>query len=82
MAWYIDSDNVKQNKKEEAKAKYERIMKPGENPDYPGIYRCQACGYEDLINRECGTLPPCSNCEKKTHKSNTWKLLVKAEDAN
>ncbi|EBZ2217874.1 hypothetical protein ELR99_25370, partial [Salmonella enterica subsp. enterica serovar Newport] len=59
--------------------KYDKIWKPGEKPIYPGIYRCQSCGYEDVINRECTKLPPCTNCEQKKHKDNTWKLLVRAE---
>ncbi|EES4599983.1 hypothetical protein FP864_004833, partial [Escherichia coli] len=67
MAWYIDSKNVKKNTNEKANTKYEKIWKPGEKPDCAGIYRCQACGYEDLINRQCNKLPPCSNCEKKSH---------------
>ncbi|MCZ5740738.1 hypothetical protein O5272_01080 [Escherichia coli] len=81
MAWYIDSKNVKKNTNEKANAKYEKIWKPREKPDHAGIYRCRACGYEDLINRQCNKLPPCSNCEKKAHKNNTWKLLVRAVDA-
>lgn len=81
MAWYIDSKNVKKNTSEEANAKYEKVRKPGEKPKFPGIYRCQSCGFEDLINRKCDKLPPCSNCEEKGHKDNTWKLLVKAQDA-
>jgi len=80
MAWYIDSTNVKKNTEPKANAKYQKIWKPGENPDYPGIYRCQACGYEDLINRQCTKLPPCTQCKEKGHSNNTWKLLVKAED--
>lgn len=81
MAWYIDSKNVKKNEAEAANARYEKIWKPGEKPSFAGIYRCQSCGYEDLINRQCTKLPPCSNCEKKGHKNNTWKLLVRAVDA-
>lgn len=80
MAWYIDSKNVKENKSEAASDKYKKIRKPGEKPSSAGIYRCQSCGYEDLINRQCTKLPPCTNCESKGHKNNTWKLLVKAED--
>lgn len=80
MAYYIDSNNVKKNTKETANEKYEHVWKPGQNPSYAGIYRCLECGYEDLINRQCTKLPPCTNCEEKGHKSNTWKLLVKAED--
>ena len=53
MAWYIDSKNVKENKVETANEKYKKIWKPGEKPSFAGIYRCQSCGYEDLINRQC-----------------------------
>lgn len=81
MAWYIDVKNVKENKAESAKPKYVKIWKPGQVPSYAGIYRCQGCGYEDVINRECTKIPPCSNCEDKGHKNNTWKLLVRAVDA-
>jgi len=81
MAWYTDSKHVRKNEVEKANAKYEKIWKPGEKPDWAGIYRCQACGYEDLINRQCNKLPPCSNCEEKAHNNNTWKLLVRAVDA-
>ncbi|MCV0986102.1 hypothetical protein [Escherichia coli] len=81
MAWYIDSKNVKKNEKEGANAKYNKIRKPGEKPSSPGIYRCQSCGFEDLINRKCDKLPPCSNCQENGHKNNTWRLLVRAEEA-
>lgn len=81
MAWYIDSESVKKNTNEQASGKYDIIRKPGEKPLYAGIYKCQSCGYEDLINRQCTKLPPCTNCEKNGHNDNTWKLIVKAEDA-
>ncbi|ATP91764.1 hypothetical protein VI35_18220 [Aeromonas caviae] len=80
MAWYIDSENVKKNTVEAAKSKYNKIWSIGDNPDHPGIYMCQFCGYEDVINRECYSLPPCSNCKTPGH-SNKWKLLVRAENA-
>ncbi|PDO82056.1 hypothetical protein BK796_23245 [Kosakonia pseudosacchari] len=81
MARYANSEQVKLLKSQIAKIRYTRVWKPGENPDAAGIYRCQGCGYEDVINRECTKLPPCSNCEKNNHSDNTWKLLVRAEDA-
>lgn len=61
--------------------RYSKIRNIGENPQSAGagIYQCQTCNYEDVVNRECTALPPCSNCKKKGHK-NTWKLLVRAED--
>jgi hypothetical protein len=74
MAWYGDRKNVKESIHKE---KFEKEWKPGETPAYAGIYKCQSCGYEDVINRECTKLPPCANCNKKPH---IWKLLVKAED--
>ncbi len=74
MAFYSDAKKVVKTDKPE---KYQKERKPGEKPSSPGIYKCQACGYEDVINRECNTLPPCANCEKKPH---TWKLLVTATD--
>lgn len=83
MATYVENSQVKMIKDpdSETKKRYDRTWKPGENPSCAGIYRCQSCGYEDVINRECTSLPPCSNCEEKNHKNNTWKLLVRAENA-
>jgi len=77
MARFIKAKSVK---KSDYPAKFEKIWNIGEKPEYPGIYECQACLYEDVINRECEKLPPCSNCKKKGH-SNTWQLLVTAQDA-
>lgn len=77
MACYIKSSSVKKSDKP---AKYEKVWNIGDKPDYPGIYECQNCLYEDVINRECEKLPPCSNCKKKG-SSNTWNLLVLAQDA-
>lgn len=74
MAWYRDSANVKRSGDQYAE-KYENVWTSGEEPSYPGIYKCQSCGFEDVINRECDTMPPCSNCD-----GSTWKLLVRAVD--
>lgn len=74
MAFY---DNEKAVQKTDKPAKYQVARKPGEKPSSPGIYKCQSCGYEDVINRECDTLPPCANCDRKPH---SWKLLVTATD--
>jgi hypothetical protein len=76
MAFYGDEDNVKQATGDGLK-KYDREWKPGRNPSYPGIYECQTCGYEDVINRECTSLPPCSNCDSEHMK---WKLVVRPAD--
>ena len=77
MAWYRDNESV-QRTSEDYAAKFEKIWKPGNKPDFPGIYKCQKCGFEDVINRECESLPPCSNCRPGPMQ---WKLLVRAEDA-
>lgn len=74
MAFYIDATKVRKSDKLD---KYNKERKPGQKPPNAGIYKCQACGYEDVINRECGHLPPCSKCDDKPH---TWKLLVTAAD--
>jgi hypothetical protein len=74
VAFYNDDTKVR---KTDQPGKYQVARKPGEKPSSPGIYKCQACGYEDVINRECGHLPPCAKCDKKPH---TWKLLVTATD--
>lgn len=74
MALYADKTKVNLSNQPD---KYGVERSPGETPPDPGIYKCQSCGYEDVINRECSTLPPCSECKKKT---TTWKLLVKAEN--
>lgn len=76
MAQYGDKDNVKEVT-QEYKEKYKNIWKPGQKPDFPGIYKCQICKFEDVINRECESLPPCSNCKDKPME---WKLLVRALD--
>lgn len=79
MAYYHDIKNVEQSPNPD-KGKYNKTRKIGENPYYPGIFKCQTCGFEDVMNRACEKLPPCSNCKKKGH-SNEWKLLVRANDA-
>lgn len=62
--------------------KYEKVWKIGEKPEYPGIYECQECGFEDVINRDCDKLPPCANCNDGKSKTNTWQLLVLAQSVN
>ena len=74
MAFYADKTNVTLSDKPN---QYGVTHKPGKKPPAPGIYKCQHCGYEDVINRECETLPPCSSCN---HSGVTWKLLVKVVD--
>lgn len=73
MAFYADKKNVQVSNRLQ---QYDEIRLPGEKPPSPGIYKCQGCGYEDVINRECGKLPPCSSC----NGDDGWKLLVKAVD--
>lgn len=77
MAVYNNSNTVK---KTQHPAKFDKIWKIGERPEYPGIYECKSCLYEDVINRECEKFPPCSKCTVKG-KANTWQLLVLAQNA-
>ncbi|WP_278941464.1 hypothetical protein [Pseudomonas helleri] len=77
MAFYENAKLVRETDKPE---QYQRVRKIGEEPGGPGIYRCQSCGFEDVMNRECTKLPPCSNCSKQKG-ANTWKFLVIATDA-
>lgn len=76
MAFYDDSSAVKQSDKPN---QYRKVRCIGEAPAGPGIYKCQTCGFEDVINRECIKLPPCSNCSD-TRGANKWRFLVKATD--
>ncbi|MGY4534634.1 ribosomal protein L37AE/L43A [Pseudomonas sp. TE3786] len=78
MAFYTDTKVVLVSNQP---AKYQTIRRIGEKPEGPGIYKCQSCGFEDVMNRECTKLPPCSNCSK-SKGANTWKLLVTAADAS
>lgn len=75
MAFYTDKKEVLVSDKP---AQYSTLRKPGEQPPAPGIYKCQNCGYEDVFNRKCDTIPPCAVCGPKT---TTWKMLVKAVDS-
>lgn len=74
MALYADKDNVSTSNQPE---KYGILRKPGEKPPNAGIYKCQTCGFEDVFNRACETIPPCAQCKNKTEH---WKLLVTATD--
>lgn len=74
MAFYLDAKHVKLTDKPR---QYEAHRKPGSKPPAPGIYQCQSCGFEDVINRECNELPPCARCLSGT---STWRLLVKAKN--
>lgn len=57
---------------------YTTLRSIGSTPPAPGIYECQECGFEDVINRDCDRLPPCSYCRSEGHD---WKLIARAVDA-
>jgi hypothetical protein len=76
MAFYSSTKAVRQTNNPE---QYDRLRRVGTKPVYPGIYECQSCGFEDVINRECEKLPPCSNCRDESRE---WKMIVKAVDAD
>jgi len=77
MAFYENAKLVKITGKP---LQYQKVRETGEVPPAPGIYRCETCGFEDVMNRECQKLPPCSSCSKEKG-ANTWRFLVKATDA-
>ena len=77
MAFYADTTSVK---KTTSPVQYGLVRNIGEKPGGPGIYKCQRCGFEDVINRECTKLPPCAHCSSSNKEANTWKFLVKATD--
>lgn len=78
MAFYANPNAVRKTGTETT-AQYEQLRKVGSKPPSPGIYECQNCGFEDVINRECTKLPPCSNCREESHD---WKMICKAVDAD
>lgn len=78
MAFYADNSVVKVTGRPENKH-WRAVFSIGDEPPVPGIYKCQSCGFEDVINRDCSNLPPCSNCKRPGH-ANKWKLIVRAED--
>lgn len=76
MAFYSSTNAVIKTDQHE---QYDRLRPIGSKPNDPGIYECQNCGFEDVINRECEKLPPCSNCRDKSHN---WKMIVKAVNSD
>ncbi len=69
MPLYSDGNKFKISKD----AAFSKTHKIGENPDLPGIFECQSCGKEIVMNRVADPLPPCSACKKPTA---TWKLVA------
>lgn len=76
MALYGNDNAVHRSNKPE---RYSVLHPVSTEPPAAGIYECQSCGFEDVINRDCDRLPPCSNCRTRGHN---WKLLVRALDSN
>lgn len=54
-------------------AAFSKTHKIGENPDLPGIFECQSCTKEIVMNRVADPLPPCSSCGEP---GITWKLVA------
>lgn len=77
MALYKDGNLVQ--KAGSGLAAFDKEWKPGETPDYAGIYRCSGCGDEIASNK--GIQLPSQN--HKQHSPNQgairWKLLVYAQ---
>lgn len=73
MAAFDSAQSKVRNIVKEQVQHFRSIQKTGSAPTRPGIYECQNCGFEDLINRDCDKLPPCSDCE-----GSEWLLIVYA----
>jgi len=73
MALYQDGSLVQKIDPHEAFAK---VWKPGQTPDYAGIYRCQGCGDEIASNK--GVQLPTQNHRQHNPGQGDirWKLLV------
>lgn len=73
MALYQDGSLVK---KCAPHASFDKVWKPGETPNFAGIYRCTGCGDEIASNK--GVQLPSQN--HRQHSPNQgairWKLLV------
>jgi hypothetical protein len=78
MAWFIDSERVKQSVKTENEH-WKATHRPGEDVPNSGIYFCTGCNKEAACN-EGDPFPP-----QNHHQHNAggppirWKLLVKTE---
>lgn len=64
MALYGAGSNVHTSNQPE---RYSMIREIGDNPTLAGagIYQCQTCHYEDVVNRECKSLPPVQTAKRK-----------------
>lgn len=73
MALYRDTNLVRQG---DPHAAYEKVWKPGETPDFAGIYRCTGCGDEIASNK--GVQLPTQNHRQHAPAQGDirWKLLV------
>lgn len=78
MSYYLDPKKVKQSG---APSKF-GTFRIGEEPEYPGIYECQVCAHEIVMNRDADPFPPCSNCKKTAADNKQWLLLVRAQNAS
>lgn len=78
MSYYLDPKKVKQST---TVSKF-GLFRIGEAPKYPGIYECQVCEHEIVMNRDADPFPPCKNCEKTAADKKQWLLLVRAQDAS
>ncbi|MCS3834822.1 hypothetical protein HNP10_003622 [Aeromonas veronii] len=52
-------------------AAFSNTYTSGHNPPAPGIFECQECNKEMVMNRAADPLPPCSACDGKT-----WLLVA------
>jgi hypothetical protein len=60
---------------------FDRLIKPPDRALYTGIYRCESCGYEDIIWQ--GTELPDDNHTHSIDRRDrpiVWRLIVAASD--
>lgn len=79
MALYRDDKRVLRAKEGPA---WEKIWKPGETPDFAGIYRCEGCGDEIASNKSV-RLPTQNHRQHSPNQGDIrWRLLVATQPGN
>jgi hypothetical protein len=74
MAWYKRNSDINSN----THGAFDKEHKPGQTPEYSGIYRCKGCGRE-VVGEEARTLPPQNHHQHQTNQGQViWRLAVAA----
>lgn len=54
---------------------FDKLWKPGEQPNYSGIFRCEACGANVACNAG-NPLPPQNHAQHHSGADIRWRLIV------